>query len=204
LGLDYEKNDTSGTLTRTDLLNSDQVRFDWRLGPWKHFSTSGRIYALRNKNPQADIDLRSHNRNYSFELSYDPSERFSFSVDYSKSSVFSDILVLLPQTLELDRSMFDERTHGLGGSVGVGIYRGARVDFGYRGILNSGNNALNYHQPFASFTVPLPNRLAFKTYWQYFDYNEKGFPGRTLINNDARGFQDFHAHLLTFSIAYAY
>jgi hypothetical protein len=205
VGVDYEKNDTDGILTRTDLLDYDQVRFDWRVGGWKGFSTSGRIWLLRNTRTGRGIEFdSSHNRNYSFELNYDPSERFNFSVDYSKASVFSDILVLLPQTLQQDRSIFEEETHGLGGSVGVGVYRGARVDFGYRGILNSGNNALSFHQPFASLTIPLPNRLSFRTYWQYFGYNEKPPFERTLINHDPRGFQDFRAHLLTFSLAYAY
>lgn len=204
LGLDYEKNETTGTLTRTDLLNYDQFRFSWRLGSWHHFSTTGKIWGLRNSNNQEDIDFHSHNRNYSVELNYDPTERLNFSVDYSKSSIFSDISILLPQTLQLDRSLFDERTHGVGGSMGVGIYRGSRVDFGYRGIFNGGTAPLNFHQPFAEITVPMPNRLAFKTYWQYFGYNEKAPFSGTMINQNPRGFQDFHTHLVTFSIAYLY
>jgi hypothetical protein len=204
LGFDYEKNKSDGTLTRTDLFNFDQYRFDWRIGSWHHFSTTGKIWGLRNSNDQTDIDLRSHNRNYSVEMNYDPTERFNFSVDYSRSSIFSDIAILLPQTLQLDRSLFDERTNGFGGSVGVGIYRGSRFDLGYRGIFNNGTAPLNFHQPFAEFTVPLPNRLAFKTYWQYFGYNEKAPFTGTMINQDPRGFQDFHTHLVTFSLAYQY
>jgi hypothetical protein len=193
LSLDYEKNDTNGVLTRTDLLDFDQVRFQWRLGPWKHISTTGRVFNLRNSNLQNDVDLRSHNRNFAFEVNYEPTERFSLSVDYSRASIYSNIAILLPQTLELDRSLFDERTHGVGGSIGVGLYRGSRVDFGYRGILNLGSYPLNYHQPFASITVPMQNGLAFRTYWQYFGYNEKGF-----------SLQDHRTHLVTFSLAYSY
>ncbi len=204
LGFDYEKNDTNGTLTRTDLLNFDRLRFDWRVGSWHHFSTSGRIWGLRNSNDQSDIDLQSHNRNYSLELNYDPTERYHLSLDYSRSSILSDISILLPQTLRLDRSLFDEKSHGLGGSMGVGLYRGTRVDFGYRGIFNSGTAPLAYHQPFAELTVPLQHRLAFKTYWQYFGYNEKSPFGGTTIDRGPRGFQDFHTHLVTFSIAYLY
>ena len=204
LGFDYEKNKSTGNLTRTDLFNFDQFRFDWRIGSWHHLSTTGKIWGLRNSNNQPDIDLQSHNRNYSFELNYDPTERFNFSVDYSRSSIFSDISILLPQTLQLDRSLFDERTHGVGGSMGVGIYRGSRIDFGYRGIFNGGTAPLNFHQPFAELTVPLQHRLAFKTYWQYFGYNEKAPFTGTMIDRDPRGFQDFHTHLVTFSVAYLY
>jgi hypothetical protein len=193
LAFDYEKNDTDAALTRTDLLNFDQFRFDWRIGPWRKITTSGRVSVLRNSNNQEDVDLQSHNRNYAFEVSYEPSERIVLSLDYTRSNIYSDIAILLPQTLGLDRSLFDERTHGVGGAVGIGVYRGSRIDLGYRGIINSGSYPLNYHQPFASLTVPLENHLAFKTYWQYFGYNEKGL-----------SLQDHRTHLVTFSLAYSY
>jgi hypothetical protein len=193
LGLDYETNYSKGLLTRTDLLNYDQLKFDWHVNPWKTLGFSGRIALLQNTNPKSDIDFKSHNRNYSVAVNYEPNERFSLNLDYERSNLLSDIAILLPQTLKLDRSYFDERGSSVGGSMGVGIYRGWRTDFGYRAILNAGSFPLSYYQPFAIMSVPLPSHLAFKTYWQYFGYNEKG-----------TSLQDYRGHMVTFSLAYSY
>jgi hypothetical protein len=67
------------------------------------------------------------------------------------------------------------------------------VDFGYRGISSAGSFPLNYHQPFASISIPLPGRMTWRTGWQYYGYNEKG-----------ANLQDHRNHLVTASIVYAY
>jgi len=191
LALDYEKNFTNHALMRTNLLDYDQFKFDWKVRPLKNISVNGRVAFLRNTNGQSDIDFKSHNRNYTVAVSYEPSERFSLSLDYSRTNILSDIAMLLPQTLQLDRSLFDERGHGIGMAAAFELYRGIKIDFGYHGILNVGSYPLNYHQPYASLTLPLGNHLAFKHSWQYFGYNEKGL-----------SLQDNRTHLMTFSLAY--
>jgi hypothetical protein len=191
LALDYEKNMTDGAFMRTDLLDNDEFKLDWRLGGWKKFTLNGRVAFLRNTNGQSDIDFKSHNRNYTVAINYEPSDRFSLNLDYSRTSILSDIAILLPQTLQLDRSLFDERGNGVGGSMAIGIYRGSKVELGYHGILNVGSYPLNYHQPYASATIPLVGRVAFKSYWQYFGYNERG-----------SNLQDHRTHMVTFSLAY--
>ena len=191
LTLDYEKNLANRALVRTDLLDYDQFKFDWKVRPWKSVSLNGRVAFLRNTNDQSDIDLKAHNRNYTVALEYEPNERFSMSLDYSRTNILSDLAILLPQTLQLDRSLFDERGQAVGGSFAVAVYRGSKVEFGYHGILNIGSFPLNYHQPFAAVTIPLPEHMAFRTYWQYYGYNEIG-----------SNLQDNRTHLVTISLAY--
>ncbi len=192
LGLNYEANSSSGRLLRTDLVDYNEVKFDWRVDPVKTLSLSGSVSALGNRPLVDQIGLKAHNRNYSFAVNYEPSERFNFSLDYQRSSILSDISILLPQTLDFDRSFFDERGSSVGGSIGIGIYRGWRTDFGYRVILNAGSFPLNFYQPFASMSIPLQNHLAVKTSWQYFGYNEKG-----------TNLQDYRTHMVTIGLAYS-
>ena len=193
-GVDFEKNEPDDTaLVRTDLFDYYQLKFDWSVGPWMGFGLSGNVALLGNRNPQADIDLTQHNRNYSFAVNYARSERVNVSLDYTRSSIFSDIAILLPQTLSGDRSVYDERGHGIGAGLGIEIYRGARFDFGYRGILSLGSYPLNYHQPYALLHIPLRNHLAMRTHWQYYGYNEKSV-----------GLQDWRGHLVTLSLALSY
>jgi len=194
LGVDYEDtNPSAHSLMRTDLFDYSQVKFDWKVGAWKGLSANGNVAVVNNRNAQTDIDLSGHNRNYAVAVNYDPGERLHVSVDYMKSSIFSDMAIILPQTLQMGRSVYDESLNGVGGSMGVGLYRGSRFDLGYRGIYSSGSYPLNYHQPYAQLTVPLHNHLAVKGYWQYYDYNQKGL-----------SLQSYHSNLVTISLAFSY
>jgi hypothetical protein len=194
LGVDYEDNSPSAhSLMRTDLFDYSQVKFDWKVGAWKGLSANGNVAVVTKRNAQADIDLSGHNRNYAVAVNYDPGERLHFGVDYMRSSIFSDMAIILPQTLQTGRSVYDESVDGVGGSLGVGLYRGSRIDLGYRGIYSTGSYPLNYHQPYAQVTIPLHNHLAVKAYWQYYDYNQK-----------AMSLQSYHSNLVTISLAFSY
>ena len=187
---DYENNEPAGGLTRTDLYDYDEVKVGWRAGPWRNMSVNGRVSLLGNRNEAPDIDLDSHNRMYSVGFAYE-TERFNLNLDYTRTNLYSNLIVVLPQTLAQDRSWFEERGHGIGGALGGGLYGGSRVELGYRGIANSGDYPLNFHQPYAGLTVPLKERLAVKTYWHYYGYNEK-----------QGSLQDYRTHLVTFGLAY--
>ena len=191
LGLDYERSRSDRFLTRTDLFYYDQLRMNWRLRWGSKLSTSGHVALMQNNNSDSEIGLDSHNRSYAFTLGYEPSERFSLNLDYSRANLYSNLAILLPQTLDTDQSLFLERSHGVGGSVGFDIVRKIRAELGYRGVLNGGTAPLDYHQPFASIAVPLRNGLVWKTYWQYYGYNER-----------SAGLQDHRSHLVTFALAY--
>ncbi len=192
LGFDYEKDKTNVPLTRTDLLNYDQFNFDWRLGSWKGLGFNGRVAIQRNTDPNADINFSSHNQNYSAGLTYDPSDRYSLGVDFSRTNIFSDLLIVIPQNFQTVPSIYNERVSAIGGRLSVGIYRGSKAEFGYRGIINRGNAPIDYHQPYASLWFPLGHKMALKPSWQFFDYTESGFP-----------VENYKTHLLTFSLVYS-
>jgi hypothetical protein len=192
LAAEYENNSPGGgPLLRTDVLDYDRMNFEGRVGPWQDFSLNGKISVFRNKNPEQDIDYKSHNKNYSFGLNYQRGERFNFNLDYTHSDVYSVLSILIPATFEWDRSIFSERTGSFGGSFGVDIYHGTKFDLGYRRMSTTGDFPLIYNQPFASLSVPLRYGLAFKSYWQYFGYNERSASA-----------QDYRTHLVTFGLAY--
>jgi hypothetical protein len=191
VGLDFERSRSDQVLTRSDPFHYDELRFDWRLRRGEKLSTSGRVSLLRNRNGQNEIDLDAHNRSYAFTVGYEPSQRFSLNLDYSRTNVYSSLAILLPQTLDPDRSLFLERSHGVGGSLAFELLRGIRTELGYRGVLNGGDRPLDYHQPFASVAIPIGKRLVWKAYWQYLGYNERW-----------TGLEDHRAHLVTFALAY--
>jgi hypothetical protein len=190
-GLDYENTQSNQALTRTDLVDYDQYNLDWRFGAWKGISVNGRLAVRRNINDALDINYRSNDWNFSGGLNWQPNERISLSADYSRSDLYSSILYVIPQNFRTANSIYDERISGFGGSMGVGLYRGSKVEFGYRGIISRGSNQLEFHQPYTSLWIPLIGGLALKPSWQYFGYSEKNF-----------GFENYKMHMMTFSLVY--
>jgi len=191
VGFDYENTRSDQPLTRTDLLDYDQFNLDARFGAWKGFSINGRLAVRRNSNDALDIDYRSHDWNFSGGLSWQPIDRITLSADYSRSDVFSTLLFVIPQNFRTDRSIFDERVSGVGGSMTVGLYRDYKAEFGYRGIISRGTNRLEFHQPYASLWIPLKGGLAFKPSWQYFGYSENNF-----------SIENYKGHKAAFSLVY--
>jgi hypothetical protein len=191
LSFAHESNRTDRPLTRTDLHDYGQSDLDLRLGPWKNLSLQGRVSILSNRNPAPDTLLDSQYRSYALGLDYAWGERLHLNLDYGRTRMSSDTGIRIPQTLAPDFSFYREQTDGIGGSFGIDLYRGMRVDFGYRGILSTGALPLNYHQPYAEILIPARKHFAWKASWQYYGYNEKG-----------AGFQDYRGHLVTVSVLY--
>jgi len=192
LGVDYENTQTNRPVTRTDLFNYDRLNIDLRAGSWKGFNFNGRVFLQNNRLPSSDLNFKGRNQNYIAGLSFEPNERFSLGLDYSRSNLFSDLLIVVPQSLKTIPSIFNERISGIGARLGLGIYRGSKAEIGYRGIINKGNAPLDYHQPYASLWIPLGFKMALKPSWQYFDYNDKLF-----------GLEDYKTHLVTIALVYS-
>jgi hypothetical protein len=192
MGFDYEKTRPDAAFTRTELYEYDQFNFDMRIGAWKGLSFNGKVGFQRNTNPAGDIDFHSRDQNYTGSVNYELNERVNVSVDFSRTNLFSDLLVVLPQSLSTTRSIFDQRVMGMGGRMGLTIYKGIKTEFGYRGVFNKGSFPLEFHQPFASIYIPLKGGLAFKPTWQYFGYHQDQF-----------GFENYQTHLVTFALVFS-
>ncbi len=192
LGMDYTNNQTNQPLTRTDLLNYDQFNFDWNVGSWMGFTVNGKVAVQRNSNKVTDIGFRSWNKNYVAGLNWESGERLYVGLDYSRTDLHSILSIIIPQNFRSESSQFDEQISGIGGRMGVGIYRGTKLEMGYRGIINRGTVPIDYHQPYASLWLPLGHNLAFKPSWQFLQYSEK-----------LSDLEDYKTHLMTFSLVYS-
>ena len=62
-------------------------------------------------------------------------------------------------------------------------------------IAPTGPLAFNYHLPSASLAFDITKNLTYKTGWNYYDYNEKSFPGPTLP-------RDFRGNTFTLALRY--
>jgi hypothetical protein len=191
-GMDFEETRSNQVMTRIDPFDYYQVNIDWRIGAWKGLSFNGRIGLRSNKNAVPDIDLKAHDQNYTGSVNYEPNDRISISADFSRTNLLSDLLIVLPQTLQSTREVFDQRVGSIGSRVGLTIYKGLKTEFGYRAIINKGTYPLEFHQPYASLWIPLTRGLAFKPTWQYYGYRQSLF-----------GFENYQTHLVTFALVFS-
>jgi hypothetical protein len=191
-GVDYEKTSPDNTITRNELFKYDRVNVDWRIGDWHGLSFNGRIGIRNHTNAAADIDLKGYDETYSGSINFEPNERLSMRADFSRTNLFSDLLILLPQSFKTAREVFDQRVCGIGGGMGWAVYKGVKAEFGYHGAFNQGTFPLEFHQPFASLWIPLRGGLAFKPAWQYFGYRQSQYE-----------LENYQRHLVTFSLVFA-
>ena len=147
---------------------------------------SGSVTLFDNNDDIPEIDFASRQRNYALQFTYTPVPRISISGAYERSSIVSDLLFVVPQSFQADRSIYAERGDYANMFLSLLLLRNARLDVGYSVSGTVGNFPMNYHQPMARLEIPLGERFIAYGQWSYYDYKEKVslFP------------QDYQTHLI--------
>ncbi len=128
---------------------------------------------LDHDNDIPEIDLTSRQRSYALQFTYMPAPRISISGAYDRSDIDSDLLFIIPQSFQPDRSIYAERSDYANLFVSLLLLRNARLDVGYSVSGTVGNFPMNYHQPMARLEIPLGERFTAYGQWNYHDYKEK-------------------------------
>lgn len=88
-------------------------------------------------------------------------------LDYSRSSVSSNILYLVPETLTRTPSIYKENAHALTAVVSVEWFM-----FGGPLFTTSGSRLTQYYQPLARFSLFLNKYLWWNTEWRWYSMSE--------------------------------
>ena len=186
LALEYELGKTDQPIFRTDALDFHRLRVRGRFHPFDSLQLSGSVTLFDHDNDIPEIDLTSRQRNYALQFTYMPVPRVSISGAYERSNIDSDLLFIIPQSFQPDRSIYAERGDYANLFVSLLLLRNARLDVGYSVSGTIGNFPMNYHQPMARLEIPLGERLTAYGQWNYYDYGEK----ISLLP------QNYHTHLI--------
>jgi hypothetical protein len=186
LGLEYELGRTDQPIFRTDVVDFYRLRLRGRFHPMESLQMSGSVTLFDHDNDLPEIDLTSRQRNYTLQFTYTPLPRLSISGAYERSNIESDLLFIVPQDFQTDRSIYAERGDYANLFLSLLLLRNARLDVGYTVWGTVGNFPMNYHQPMARLELPIGERLTAYGQWNYYDYKEKVslFP------------QDYQTHLV--------
>ncbi len=196
-----------------------RVRTNYKPESW--MSLGGTVSIRENRNNTADIGNLQHNRSYAFTAVIAPAEaKWGLDFSYDYNDIFSQTnicFVATPAPLNslscgtpfLQRlSVYNERAHYGAGSIYLNPVARVTVALGYTVTSSTGNTLIlnpnaptgplsfNYHLPSATLVVQISKKLAYKTGWNFYDYNEKSAPGPTLP-------RDFRGNVFTMSLRYA-
>ncbi|MEN6533631.1 MAG: hypothetical protein ABFD89_08210, partial [Bryobacteraceae bacterium] len=136
-----------------------RVRIDYRL--LKSLNVGARFTVLNNQNPSDSIRYDFLNRDNSLTVYWTPSggKLFTLLGDYSRSSLRSDILYLVPNTLQSELFAYRENAH-----TGTALIElkfpsylqkaSPRLALGGSFFKASGSRPTEYYQPVVKFSVP--------------------------------------------------
>jgi hypothetical protein len=226
LSYDQEIMYADNTFTRISPRQAQHYKFRGEYKPksWLSMNTTVNIYEGRNN--VAQVDHLEHTRNYGYNVTVAPGERWSIDAGYNYTGIFSqtDICFVFgsgPPPLGFPPCPITGSPVPL---QGLSTYTN-KLNYGYTDIMlkpvkrvmlrmgyaldsvsgdtlilnpNSPPGPLNfnYHRPYGSVDVVLAKGVTWRTGWGFYDYNEKDTP------IDPIGHRSFRGNLVNLTLRY--
>jgi len=111
---------------------------------------------LTNSNPTAGINYTFSNQAASLSVNWLPKggKWFNALLDYTRSSIDSDILYFIPETRTQTTSLYHEAAH-----TGTALISLKWLSFGGSLFVSSGSRPTQYYQPLARLSVPIRKHI---------------------------------------------
>ena len=101
---------------------------------------------------------------------------WAFNPDYTRATVRSNILYLVPQNLSPAESIYRENAHLASAIVDVALpgYRklAPKLSLGGSLLISSGSRPTSYYQPLVKVSVPVSEHVAWVSDWRYYGFGE--------------------------------
>jgi hypothetical protein len=228
LSFDQEWFYADNTFTRISPRQFQHYKFrgEFRPESWLSMGSTVNIYEARNN--VAQIDHLEHNRNYGYNLSVAPGERWSLDAGYNFTSIFSQTNICFIFGFGPPPPGFPPCPI-VGSPVplqGISIYNN-NLNYGYTDIMLkpvkrvtlkvgyaldsvTGNTLIlnpnsplgplnfNYHRPYGSVDIALSKGLTWRAAWGFYDYDEKN------LSPDVTGTHSFRGNLVNLTLRYAF
>lgn len=189
---DAEGASSDRTYFRTTLRDYQRVSVRTRYEVNSSLSVSSQFRLWQNQNPAAGVEYEARALQSSLSLFWMPAagKRFSFTGDYTRSTLRSSMLYLVPQTLRPEQFLYRDNAHLASGLGTVNLPgragRPSAFSFGGSLLLSSGSRPTTYFQPLWNASVPLSRSVAWISQWRYFGMSEAFY-----------AYEGFRAHAVT-------
>jgi len=176
----FEGGDSGQTYYLTSLQNYRQYRARVRYQPINSLSITWNLNALNNNNPIPGVNYRFSSKDDGVSLLWTAGKRFSLLGDYARTTVYSDILYIVPQTFTSAQSNYWEDAHQASALADFKMLAiGSRVlhlSAGGALFTGHGSRPTRFYQPMAKLTFPLANHVDWNTQWSWYGFNEPSYP----------------------------
>jgi hypothetical protein len=177
---------------RTSLYEYQIAQAQVRYQVVKGFSFGGNFSLLNNQNPTFGVRGDYLARQQSVSLFWSPAanKRFDLQGTYTRSTVRSNILFLVPQDLRPAESIYKENSHIVTalGNVTLPHVAGLspKITAGGSFFISSGSRPTSYYQPLAKLSVPVSKKVTGFAEWRYYGFAEPFY-----------SYEDFRTHTIT-------
>lgn len=173
IGIDYEFGRSDQPILRTDAVDFERLRLHGKATLFSTLHFAGSVLVYDHDDDLAEIDFTSENRDVAVNVDYTPASFWSVSADYERNDYDSNLIFLIPQILQPDRSIYSERADYGGASVNLDLPRKVQLSLGYSFWDVVGTFPLSSHRPTARLEVPIGPKLTAYTEWNSYDYKER-------------------------------
>lgn len=197
LSAETEVASSGGVYFNTSLYNYQKVRAQarYQLTNTLRFSLDFRL--LNNQNPTPGINYRYRSNQESASILWTPKngKYVTFEGSYDFTSMRSDILYLVPQTLMQATSDYLEDAHTATAlfniNLGhVGVFA-PKLSAGGSLFIANGTRPTSYYQPMAKLWLPVSKHAQAFAEWWYYGYGEAFYP-----------YEGFGTHLASIGLRY--
>jgi len=195
---DVEGAGTESAYFRTSLYQYLKGRVQGSYQASAQLTFSAAFSAISNQNRSANIDLDYRGLQSSASVLWNPGgqKRIGFQGTYTRSTIRSDIRILVPQSLQQDRSTYNDNSHSIQSIVDLvipGLGPQARLSAGGSFLISSGSRPTSYFQPVCKLLIPFSRSVAWVSEWSYYGYGESTY-----------AYEGFRTHLVTTGVRIAH
>jgi len=174
--VDFEGAATDHAYFTTSLYNYQRMRARARYQLAAKLALQASFSLLNNQNPTPGINYSFLSRQNSLSVSWTPTKRVSILGEYTRSTLYSNINYLEPETLTPETSLYRDNAHNASSLIDLALPGYAKLAphlaFGGSLFISSGSRPTTYYQPLARLTLPLHKGLVWKSEYRYYGYGE--------------------------------
>jgi hypothetical protein len=170
VNVDYEVSNSTQAYFRTSLRDYTKfrVRGSHDITPSLRVAVDYSLLTNSNPDPLINYDFSSHAGSVSLNWLPKGGKWVTALLDYTRTSVQSSILYLVPATLGTATSLYHENAH-----TGTALISVKWFSAGGSLFISAGSRPTQYYQPLARVSVPIYKHLYWNAEWRYYGFAEQ-------------------------------
>ena len=177
---DAEGSSSEQSYFRTSLRDYQKARIrgTYDFSPSLRFTGDFSLLFNNDPDPKVRFDFSSKTESVSAFWTPKGGKLINVLADYTRSSVRSNLLYLIPQVLSPAQSIYRENGHT--GTAAVGI---KWFSFGGSFFKSSGSRPTSYYQPLVRVSVPIYKHVQWNAEWRYYGMHERFYQYENFRSN---------------------